>query len=84
MSSNELCAQLLNDTGVALLPGSSFGFPEHILSARLAFVDISKLDFEEIMQNPKLIDTRKDDYTNSIKMAIFSMNNWSNYILPNK
>jgi len=38
-TSRELCARLLNETGVALLPGSEFGRPDTELTARLAFVD---------------------------------------------
>ncbi len=38
-SGEELCAQLLQDTGVAILPGSCFGRPQNELTARLAFVD---------------------------------------------
>ncbi len=38
-TSAELCNQLLDDTGVAILPGSSFGRPESELTARIAFVD---------------------------------------------
>ncbi|MHC4944711.1 MAG: pyridoxal phosphate-dependent aminotransferase [Planctomycetota bacterium] len=34
-----LCERLLDDTGVAILPGSSFGRPEGELTARLAYVD---------------------------------------------
>ncbi|MCW8860383.1 MAG: aminotransferase class I/II-fold pyridoxal phosphate-dependent enzyme [Deltaproteobacteria bacterium] len=33
------CQQLLQQTGVAILPGSSFGRPKRELTARLAFVD---------------------------------------------
>lgn len=35
----ELCAAILRDTGVALLPGSDFGRPPEELTARLAYVD---------------------------------------------
>lgn len=35
----QLCKKLLDDTGVAILPGSSFGRPTSELTARLAFVD---------------------------------------------
>jgi aspartate aminotransferase len=35
----ELCARLLEETGVALLPGEDFGRPANELTARLAFVD---------------------------------------------
>jgi aspartate aminotransferase len=38
-TSAQLCTRLLEDTGVAILPGSCFGRPEHELTARLAFVD---------------------------------------------
>ena len=35
----KLCTQLLEDTGVALLPGSAFNMPADVLTARLAYVD---------------------------------------------
>lgn len=38
-SSVQLCQQLLQDTGVSLLPLSDFGFPESFLGARLSYVD---------------------------------------------
>lgn len=38
-TSTALCERLLEDTGVAILPGSAFGRPESELTARLAYVD---------------------------------------------
>lgn len=38
-SSQSLCARLLADTGVALLPGDAFGLPPEQLCARLAYVE---------------------------------------------
>ncbi len=38
-SSNELCGRLLDETGVATLPGSSFGRPSGELTFRIAYVD---------------------------------------------
>lgn len=38
-TSPQLCARILQDTGVALLPGDAFGWPQEHLVARLAFVD---------------------------------------------
>lgn len=38
-TAGELCERLLQDTGVAMLPGSCFGYPDSQLKARLAFVD---------------------------------------------
>lgn len=40
-TSRDLCRQLLEDTGVAILPGSDFGQPEKELTARIAFVDFN-------------------------------------------
>jgi aspartate aminotransferase len=37
--SNEMCQELLKDTGVAILPGESFERPCEELTARLAYVD---------------------------------------------
>lgn len=37
--SASLCRQLLDDTGVAILPGSVFGRPPEELTARISFVD---------------------------------------------
>jgi len=38
-TSAQFCTRLLEETGVAILPGSSFGRPESELTARLAYVD---------------------------------------------
>ncbi len=38
-TSTELCARLLEETGVAILPGVEFGRPAEELTARLAYVD---------------------------------------------
>jgi aspartate aminotransferase len=40
-TSAELTRQLLEETGVATLPGSCFGRPDHELSLRLAYVDFN-------------------------------------------
>lgn len=39
LTSKELCAKLLDDTGVAILHGSSFSRPKKEFSARMAYVD---------------------------------------------
>ncbi|MCW5517546.1 pyridoxal phosphate-dependent aminotransferase [Muriicola sp. Z0-33] len=40
-TSTELCSRLLLETGVALLPGTAFGFEQDQLVARLAYVDFN-------------------------------------------
>jgi aspartate aminotransferase len=39
LGSEQLCEQLLADTGVAVLPGSAFGRPVEEMTFRLAYVD---------------------------------------------
>lgn len=39
VTDRQLCEGLLEDSGVALLPGSAFGLPADALTARLAYVD---------------------------------------------
>ncbi len=39
VSSPQLCTRMLEETGVAILPGTCFGRPEQELTARLAYVD---------------------------------------------
>ncbi|MBW2688638.1 MAG: pyridoxal phosphate-dependent aminotransferase [Deltaproteobacteria bacterium] len=38
-TSGEMCERILEETGVAILPGSAFGRPDHELTTRLALVD---------------------------------------------
>ncbi len=38
-TSSRFCSKLLEETGVAILPGSAFGRPEEEITARLAYVD---------------------------------------------
>jgi len=45
-TSIELCNQLINDTGVALLPASAFGFDQEFLAARLAYVDFQEFEID--------------------------------------
>jgi len=47
-SSSELCDNILKETGVALLPGSDFGFLEKKMLARLSYTDF---DGENFMKN---------------------------------
>jgi aspartate aminotransferase len=40
-TSKQLCSRILEDTGVAMLPGSDFGREPHEFSARIAYVDFN-------------------------------------------
>ena len=58
-TSTELCARLLEETGVAILPGNCFGRPVSELTARLAYVDFDgsrALAAAEQVPNDQVLD----------------------------
>jgi aspartate aminotransferase len=61
-SSEEMCTDLLTNTGVVLLPGSDFGLPKNKMIARLSFTDFNGKKFMENFpsdKNIKLEDIEK-------------------------
>ena len=59
----QFCARLLEETGVAMLPSSDFGFPAEYLAARLSYVDFdgeaalklaAQLKENELVPSPEL------------------------------
>ena len=55
-NSEEMCSDLLKSTGVAILPGSEFGFSKKKLIARLSFTDFNGEKFMENLPNNEKID----------------------------
>ena len=59
-TSTEMCDDILKDTGVALLPGSDFGFNPNKMLARLSYTDfdgqkfMDQIDDNEIINNEKI------------------------------
>jgi len=52
-TSSEMCDNILKETGVALLPGSDFGFEKDKMLARLSFTDFDGQSFMNQTQNRK-------------------------------
>ena len=63
-TSEEMCSNILKETGVALLPGSDFGFSKERMITRLSFTDFNG---DEFMQNVK--KTKKVDMNSIAKFA---------------
>ena len=55
-SSSEMCDNILKETGVALLPGSDFGFDKNKMIARLSFTDFDGQNFMNKIKNNQEID----------------------------
>lgn len=64
-NSPQLVQKLLEDTGVALLPGSVFGRPENELTARLAYVDFDGARALAAAEMLPLYKTPDDDFLNT-------------------
>ena len=67
-SSEELCSSLLKDTGVAVLPGSDFGFDKEKLIFRLGFVDFDGGQFLNYSYQKEELE-EKDLFTYAPKIA---------------
>ena len=79
--SSEMCDNLLKKTGVALLPGSDFGFEESRMLTRLSFTDFNG---QEFMKNIKINEKIDDDlilkFAPKIVSGVNSLKKWSESI----
>ena len=76
-NSEEMCASLLNDTGVALLPGSDFGFSKNKLITRLSFTDFDGKEFmKNLSENTKLENNLVNKYAPKITGCTKRLKAW--------
>ncbi len=57
-SSSEMCTDLLNKEGVAILPGSDFGFTKNKMIARLSYTDFNGENFMKNINEDTAIDDK--------------------------
>ena len=55
-TSEEMCSDILKQTGVALLPGSDFGFSKDRMIVRLSFTDFDGYKFMNNIKQTKKVD----------------------------
>ena len=80
-SSAEMCDSILNDTGVALLPGSDFGFDKNKMLARLSFTDFDGQKFmNKIDVNQKIDDDLINEFAPKIIEGVDKLKKWSKSI----
>jgi aspartate aminotransferase len=80
-TSSEMCNHLLKETGVALLPGSDFGFSEKKMLARLSFTDFDGQEFmNNIKKNEKIDDNLVLKFAPKIKKGVDKLKKWSESI----
>jgi len=76
-SSKEMCKDILEKTGVALLPGSDFGFNESKLLARLSFTDFDGNEFMKKTQNGNIDKEAIKKFAPKIVEGVNKLKNWS-------
>ncbi|MDC3331455.1 aminotransferase class I/II-fold pyridoxal phosphate-dependent enzyme [Candidatus Pelagibacter sp.] len=80
-SSSEMCDSILNDTGVALLPGSDFGFDETKMLARLSYTDFDGQEFmNKIEDNQKIENDHIANLAPKIIEGVDKLKKWSESI----
>jgi aspartate aminotransferase len=80
-SSSDMCDSILNDTGVALLPGSDFGFDQTKMLARLSFTDFDGQEFmNKIEDNQKIDNDKINEFAPKIVEGVDKLKKWSESI----
>ena len=80
-SSSEMCESILNDTGVALLPGSDFGFAQTQMLARLSFTDFDGQEFmSKIEDNQKIDNDHIAKFAPKVVEGVDKLKRWSESI----
>ena len=78
-SSSDMCKDILNKTGVALLPGSDFGLDSTKMLARLSFTDFDGANFlKNSLGSKKLDNADLKKYAPNVVDGISNLNDWSN------
>ncbi len=78
-TSNEFCNVILEETGVALLPGEAFGHSKEIFTARLSYVDFDGENLLKILEeNPSSIVDGKfiEHHCPKMVLAIKKIKQW--------
>ena len=77
-NSSKLCEAILNETGVAMLPGSDFGFKPKKMLTRLSYTDFNGTEFFKNVSNYNSID---DDmikkYAPNVVEGVSRLSNWA-------
>ena len=80
-SSSEMCDNILKDTGVALLPGSDFGFEKSRMLARLSFTDFDGQKFMDQIKVGQIIDNNTiNEFAPKIIEGVDKLKKWSESI----
>ena len=77
-TSSNLCKTILEETGVAMLPASEFGFKPKRMITRLSYTDFNGSEFLKAQLNGELIDDKIiEKYAPNVVEGIEKLSNWA-------
>ena len=77
-SSSEMCDKILKETGVALLPGSDFGFDKKRMLVRLSFTDFNGKNFMKEYEKNNILDNEViKNLAPKVAVGINKLKKWS-------
>ena len=77
-TSTQLCEAILDETGVAMLPASDFGFNQKKMLTRLCYIDFNGADFLKAEINGNMLNDRIiEKYAPNIVEGTERLSNWA-------
>ena len=77
-TSSKMCDAILNEIGVAMLPGSDFGFKPKKMLARLSYTDFDGMKFFENVKNYNFISEEMvKTYAPNVVEGVTKLSNWA-------
>ena len=77
-NSTKLCEAILDQTGVAMLPASEFGFSPKRMLTRLSYTDFNGTEFLKNVSNGKMLDDQTiEKYAPNVVEGVNKLSNWA-------
>ena len=77
-NSSKLCEAILNETGVAMLPGSDFGFKPSKMITRLSYTDFDGVEFyKNVSSDNSISDKLVKRYAPNVVEGVSKLSNWA-------
>jgi aspartate aminotransferase len=77
-TSSDLCVAILKETGVALLPGSAFGFKPSKMLVRLSFTDFNGSNFlKNVSSSKNISESNVEKYASNVVAGVNILSNWA-------
>ena len=77
-TSAKLCDAILNETGVAMLPGSDFGFKPKRMLTRLSYTDFNGVEFfKNVSINKSISEEMVKTYAPNVVEGVSKLSNWA-------